>query len=76
MIDDLGTESGGRDVTPTLYGLVNARINAGLSTIISTNLSHKEMMTTYDERVASRLFGEYLPYMFTGSDVRMQKLRK
>ncbi|MBP5207301.1 MAG: ATP-binding protein [Clostridia bacterium] len=75
VIDDLGTESGGRDVTPTLYGLVNARINTGLSTIISTNLSHKEMMTTYDERVASRLFGEYLPYMFTGSDVRMQKLR-
>lgn len=74
IIDDLGTEIGSQAVTAFLYNLINTRINGGLSTVINTNLSHKEMLSTYDERVASRLFGEFLPYMFTGKDVRMQKL--
>lgn len=76
VIDDLGTESGGKDVAAFFYSLLNARINAGMPTLINTNLSHREMLAAYDERIASRLFGEFLPYMFTGRDVRMQKLQK
>ena len=76
VIDDLGTELGGRDITPFLYNLLNVRINSGLSTVINTNLSHNEMMARYDERIASRLLGEFLPYRFTGKDVRMQKLQQ
>lgn len=75
VIDDLGTELNGRDIVPYLYSLLNQRINSGLSTVINTNLSHTELLAMYDDRVVSRLFGEFLPYMFTGRDVRMQKLK-
>ena len=50
IIDDLGTESSGKDVTAFFYSLLNARVNTGMSTVISTNLSHKEMLAVYDER--------------------------
>ena len=76
VIDDLGTESSGKDVTAFFYSLLNARVNTGMSTVISTNLSHKEMLAVYDERIASRLFGEFFPYLFTGRDIRMQKLQE
>ena len=76
VIDDLGTETSGRDVTSFLYSLLNMRINSGMPTLISTNLSHKDMISVYDERIASRLLGEFLPYRFTGTDVRMQKLKE
>ena len=75
VIDDLGTELNGRDIVPFLYALLNQRINTGASTGISTNLSHNELLASYDERIVSRLFGEFLPYRFTGKDVRMQKLK-
>lgn len=75
VIDDLGTELNGRDIVPFLYALLNQRINTGASTVISTNLSHNELLASYDERIVSRLFGEFLPYRFTGKDVRMQKLK-
>lgn len=75
VIDDLGTELNGRDIVPFLYSLLNQRINSGASTLISTNLSHTELLSVYDERIVSRLFGEFLPFRFTGKDVRMQKLR-
>ena len=38
------------------------------------NLSKKEIETKYAERITSRLFGEYYPLMFTGVDVRKQKV--
>ena len=75
VVDDLGTELNGRDIVPFLYSLLNQRINSGASTVISTNLSHRELLAVYDERIVSRLFGEFLPYKFTGKDVRMQKLQ-
>ena len=75
VIDDLGTELNGRDIVPFLYSLLNQRINSGASTVISTNLSHRELLDVYDERIVSRLFGEFLPYKFSGKDVRMQKLK-
>lgn len=75
VIDDLGTELNGRDVVSFLYTLLNQRINSGKSTVISTNLTHDELLSAYGERIVSRLFGEFLPYRFTGRDVRMQKLK-
>ena len=76
VIDDLGTELNGKDIESFLYNLLNQRINNEKSTLISTNLSHQELLAKYDDRIVSRLFGEFLPYRFTGKDVRMQKLQK
>jgi DNA replication protein DnaC len=59
-----------------MYDVINARINNRKSTIINTNLSHKEVEQKYGERIASRLFGEFNPIRFMGVDIRRQKLTK
>lgn len=76
IIDDFGTEVVNQFTVSCMYDVINARINNRKSTIINTNLSHKEMEQKYGERIASRLFGEYNPIRFTGVDIRRQKLTK
>ncbi len=76
MIDDLGTEVTNQFTLSCLYMLLNNRINRGLPTVVSTNLTPKELKTRYVDRVASRLLGEFVLVQFVGSDVRMQKLMK
>jgi len=46
----------------------------GKPTVINTNLNRPQLEKTYGERVLSRLLGEFRVLLFTGSDVRMQKL--
>ena len=56
MIDDLGSEPLMQNVTvEQLFNLLNERLNSGLSTIISTNLTMDELQGRYTERIASRL---------------------
>ena len=56
MIDDLGSEPLMQNVTvEQLFNLLNERLNSGLSTIISTNLTMEELQGRYTERSASRL---------------------
>ena len=76
IIDDFGTEVSNQFTVSCIYDVINSRINNQKSTIINTNLFHKEMEAKYGERIASRLFGEYLPLRFSGTDVRRQKLTK
>lgn len=73
IIDDLGTELTNQFTVSCLYNVINSRINTARSTFINTNLSKKEIETKYAERITSRLFGEYYPLVFTGTDVRKQK---
>ncbi len=75
IIDDLGTEMTNQFTVSTLYNLINTRMNLGRSTVISTNLSQKELRERYSDRITSRIFGEYYPLMFRGVDVRAQKIR-
>ncbi len=74
IIDDLGTELTNQFTVSCLYNVINSRINSAKSTFINTNLSKKEIETKYAERITSRLFGEYNPLMFTGIDIRKQKM--
>ena len=76
IIDDLGTELTNQFTVSCLYNVINSRINSAKSTFINTNLSKKEIETKYAERITSRLFGEYYPLVFTGVDVRKQKMMK
>ena len=56
MLDDLGSEPLMQNITvEQLFQLINERQNRGLSTVISTNLTLKELRERYTERVASRL---------------------
>ncbi len=73
IMDDLGTEMTTQYTISCLYNIINGRINRNLSTIISTNLPQKDLRERYSDRITSRLFGEYHPIVFTGSDVRFQK---
>lgn len=76
IIDDLGTELTNQFTVSCLYNVINSRINSAKSTFINTNLSKKEIESKYAERITSRLFGEYYPLVFTGVDVRKQKMMK
>ncbi|MBR3424296.1 MAG: ATP-binding protein [Clostridia bacterium] len=76
IIDDLGTEVTNQFTTSCLYALINERLVKNLSTIINTNLGQGEIRERYTDRIASRLFGEYMPLGFSGRDVRQQKLER
>lgn len=76
IIDDLGTELTNQFTVSCLYNVINSRINTTRSTFINTNLSKKEIEAKYAERITSRLFGEYYPLVFTGVDIRKQKMMK
>lgn len=73
VIDDLGTEFITSFTTSALYNIINTRINAGLPTIISTNMSLVEIESTYTQRISSRILGEYAILSFEGKDIRQIK---
>lgn len=76
IIDDLGTEVVNQFTVSCLYHVLNTRLNLGKPTLISTNLTSSELKKNYNERIASRLQGEYLLIPFYGTDVRKQKIQK
>ncbi len=73
IIDDLGTESITSITISDLFNIINTRSLNQTSTIISTNLSPKDWRERYSERIVSRVFGNYEPLKFTGTDIRMIK---
>ena len=75
IIDDLGTELTNQFTVSCLYNVINSRINTARSTFINTNLSKREIEAKYAERITSRLFGEYYPLLFSGVDIRKQKMQ-
>ena len=76
ILDDLGTETVTQYTVAWLYDIVNSRINSRKPTVINTNLTHEELRQRYADRITSRLLGEYRPLVFSGCDVRLQKLSR
>ena len=72
-MDDLGAELTNQFTVSALYNIINTRINQGKSMIVSTNLGQRGLLERYDERITSRLFGEFYPFLFKGKDIRGQK---
>ena len=79
IIDDLGTECINNMKFTELFNIINTRLlnqnNKATKTIISTNLSIQNLFNSYDERMVSRLIGNYNICRFYGEDLRF-KLRK
>lgn len=75
IVDDLGTELPGNFVTAALYSLVNDRLLAGKSMIVSTNLNIDEIAKRYSPQIASRLQGNFKGLTFVGEDIRVLKNR-
>ena len=73
ILDDLGTEMTTAFVQSALYQLLNGRLLAGKSTIISTNLDPDQIGRRYSAQIMSRLEGEFELLPFIGQDIRLLK---
>lgn len=73
ILDDLGTEFKSAYTVSCLYNIINTRIGAKLPTIISTNYTIKELLGFYDQRITSRITGEYSLLTLEGNDIRYIK---
>lgn len=70
IIDDLGTELSNAFTNAEIFNIVNTRLLGGKKTIISTNLTPKEISDTYTDRVFSRVLEKFIPLKFYGPDLR------
>lgn len=70
VLDDLGTEVDNQYSIATLYNIINTRLLANRPTIISTNYNINAFEEKYDNRITSRLTGEYVSFYLFGSDIR------
>ncbi len=73
ILDDLGTEGSNSFTNSQLYNLLNDRLNRGLSTVITSNIMLRELKNKYDERIYSRIVGEYSMIKLIGEDLRIKK---
>lgn len=72
IIDDLGTELTNSFTNAEIFNIVNTRLINGKKTIVSTNLTPKEISQTYTDRVFSRIFEKFIPLKFYGKDLRWE----
>ncbi len=72
IIDDLGTEFVNAMSVSELFRIINTRLLAEKSTIISTNLLMHDIKQYYSERVLSRIAGYYSQLRFYGEDIRFE----
>ncbi len=70
IIDDLGTEIQGKTSISYIYTLINTRLISAKPMIVSTNLTPEKLRLAYEDRVVSRLFGEFEVMLFEGEDLR------
>ena len=70
ILDDLGTEIDSQYSIATLYNIINSRILAKKPTVISTNCELSELLSKYDQRITSRITGEYTKMTILGNDIR------
>lgn len=73
IIDDLGTEIMNENRFTELFNIINTRLLKNKKMVISTNLTLKDLYNEYDERVISRLIGDFILCKFIGDDIRLKK---
>ena len=76
IIDDLGTEFTNAFVASSLFTCISERDMNRRPTIISTNLSLRDLQTRYSDRVFSRIASTYEICKLTGRDIRLQRRRR
>lgn len=75
IIDDLGTELSNSFTITEFFNIINSRLLKGSKTVISTNLSPRDISNIYTDRVFSRLFSQFNMLKFFGPDLRWEKKR-
>lgn len=73
IIDDLGTEFKNSYSVACLYNIINTRILRKKPVIISTNFNHDDLNREYDQRITSRIAGEFSTLILEGNDIRYIK---
>ncbi len=73
IIDDLGTELSNAFTVSELFNIINTRLLSKKKVIISTNLEPEELLKTYNQRIFSRISGNYRTLEFYGPDLRWEK---
>lgn len=76
ILDDLGSELTTTLTVAHLFSILNERMNHGKSTVISTNLTPEGITGRYDDKISSRIIGQFIPLPFAGKDIRQQKRMK
>ena len=70
VIDELGIEAKGPNTIPDLLQILGTRRQQNLPTLITTNLSMPDLQKVYDNRLYSRLLGDFDAFHFEGEDIR------
>lgn len=70
IIDDLGVEFSTQFTVSCVYNIINSRILSRKPTIISTNLTARELEEKYTQRITSRIIGNFISLKFIGKDIR------
>ncbi|MDD4095058.1 MAG: ATP-binding protein [Oscillospiraceae bacterium] len=70
VIDELGVEAKGPYNAADLLYILGERQQNGRATVITTNLSLVELGKHYDNRLHSRLIGDFKVFRFEGEDIR------
>ena len=76
IIDDLGTEYVTSFSSSAIYNIINSRIMMNKPTVISTNLSMRELEKNYTQRMVSRIIGNNIRLEFLGADIRQRIMRE
>ena len=78
IIDDLGTEQITDFTISELFTFLNKKLLKQKKMLVSTNLSTEALKANYDERIYSRLMGNFTTLKFFGDDIRieMKKMKK
>lgn len=75
IIDDLGTENMTEARRSELFNILNTRLlnsaKKHTKTVISTNKDLKELVNYYDQRIVSRILGNFEICRFYGKDIRL-----
>lgn len=75
IIDDLGVEYLNNLNSVELFNIINNRLisTKPIKTIISTNLDLNRFRDRYDDRLVSRIIGNYTICKFLGEDIRIKQ---
>jgi len=74
ILDDLGTEFINPFSISVIYNILNTRVMKKLPTILNTNIKLSKLEDKYDERIVSRIIGNFIPIRFFGDDIRQKKM--
>jgi DNA replication protein DnaC len=72
VIDDLGAEKSSEWAREILYLIIDKRYSDLLPTIITSNLSPKELAEKLDDRLVSRLMEDAIVIKIDGKDHRVK----